>query len=52
MTRRILPLATLATGLLGTLAAVGWGYPLGVSWLGLGLVVAGVVGVEEGRDGA
>ncbi len=44
---RILPALTLATGLLGTLAAVTQGYPLGVSWLGVALIVAGGIGIEE-----
>ncbi len=47
---RILPALTLATGLLGTLAAVGGGRHWLIAWLGLGLVVAGALGVEEGRD--
>ncbi len=49
---RLLPALTLATGLAGTLAAVGGGRPWWVSWFGLVLVVAGGIGVEEGREAA
>ncbi len=50
MLARLLPALTLAAGILGTLAAAGGGRPWWVSWLGLGLIVAGALGVEEGRD--
>ncbi len=52
MLARLLPALTLAVGLLGTLAAVGGERPWFVAWFGLGLVVAGVIGVEEGREPA
>ncbi len=47
---RALPLLTLLTGLCGTLAAAGGSRPWFVGWLALALVVAGMMGVEEGRD--
>ncbi len=50
MLARLLPALTLATGILGTLAAVGGSRPWWIGWLALGLVVAGGIGVEERRE--
>ncbi len=50
MLARLLPALTLATGILGTLAAAGGGRPWWVGYLALSLVMAGAMGVEEGRD--
>ncbi len=52
MLARLLPALTLATGLLGTLAAATRGWPPWTGLVGLALVVAGAIGVEEGRDDA
>ncbi len=47
MLARLLPALTLATGLAGTFAAAGGGRHWLIGWLGLGLVVAGAIGIEE-----
>ncbi len=47
MLARLLPALTLATGLLGTLAAAVGSRPWWIGYLALGLVVAGGIGVEE-----
>ncbi len=49
MLARLLPALTLATGLGGLIAAVAGGWPLWVAWAANVLIVAGGVGVEEGR---
>ncbi len=49
---RLLPALTFATGLLGTLAAAAGSRPWWIGYLALSLVVAGGIGVEEGRDAA
>ncbi len=47
MLARLLPALTLATGLLGTLAAAAWAWPPWTGLIGLALVVAGAVGIKE-----
>ncbi len=49
MLARILPALTLATGLLGTLAAATRAWPPWTGLVGLVLVVAGAMGIEEGQ---
>ena len=48
---RILPALVLAVGLCGTFASAVTARPLLVTWAGVSLILAGVFGIEEGKEG-